>query len=273
MPELVEIETLRRQLSSLILGSQITGVYSPSKAKLRSLSSYPTLIRELRQNRVQKIDRTGKYLIFRLSTEKVLISHLGMSGRWLVLGETKPKHSHLVVEFQGFSLVYVDPRRFGQLLVARSENEVANGALGPDFLSRFSVNDLYARLIRHRQFVKKVLMDQSVIAGLGNIYADEVLFQAGISPLAHCDKLPLEKVSQIDSCGKKLLKKAISFGGTTLADGGYVDLYGRNGRFQNHLMVHAREGEPCLVCGETVQKGKISARSYYFCSNCQKENF
>ncbi|MDZ7372146.1 MAG: bifunctional DNA-formamidopyrimidine glycosylase/DNA-(apurinic or apyrimidinic site) lyase, partial [candidate division KSB1 bacterium] len=203
-----------------------------------------------------------------------LVIHLGMSGRLLL--ETKvdatTKHTHLVLGFEDLSLVFRDPRRFGFVEVMR-QHEIASrepfASLGPEPLSdAFTAEYCLASMRGVRQSVKAWLMDQRRVAGIGNIYANEALFRAGILPLRPAGTLTAWETERLAASVKLILQEAVELGGTTLSD--FVNSEGAPGYFQNRLEVYQRAGEPCTRCSGVIEKSVTAGRSTFFCPACQK---
>ncbi len=221
------------------------------------------------------LDRRAKYLLLRLDDGATWVVHLGMSGKLILVDPARPreKHDHLLLELDPpGELRLNDPRRFGLSVVLLPEELEAWSSfrtLGPDpFEPRFDGAYLWRCVRASRRAIKDVLMDQSVVAGLGNIYVNEVLFRAGIRPSRRAPRLNRDAVERIARHVPELLHEAIRWCGTSISD--YRDGENRAGRFQAELRVYGREGAPCRRCGETVRRIEWGNRSSFFCPACQR---
>ncbi len=257
MPELPEIETLCRQLQSVILDRCILSsrVIDP---KLRHLPP-------LAGKSVRSISRHGKKMIWALSDGLCLIFQMRMTGRlfWLE-GKELPSHSRLVISFEGGSLVLSDPRRFAT--VSLCSPAVASAV--PDGLEKLDPKSLAEAARRRRLPVKSFLMDQKAVAGIGNIYASEILHGAGIDPMRPASSLAPAEWKKIAAVAARVLKMAVASRGTSISD--WQDLFASHGEYQHHLRVYGRKGEPCGKCGVEVQRTVIAGRSTFYCPKCQK---
>ncbi len=270
MPELPEVETIRRGLEPQLVGRRLqrVEVFQP---KLR----WP-VAQDLAQNLtaapIVALRRRGKYLL--LETEAgVLIVHLGMSGSLRFTSPELPRRPHDHAAFTldtGQRLIFYDPRRFGALIWTQAPYEhPLLSKLGVEpFDPAFSGEWLYQISRARRQAVKSWVMDQQVIAGVGNIYANEALFHAGIHPTRPAEQISQEEYQQLAVSLRHTLAAAIAQGGTTLRD--FSDASGRPGYFQLTLKVYARAGQPCSVCTQPIQKIALGQRATYYCARCQK---
>jgi formamidopyrimidine-DNA glycosylase len=275
MPELPEVEIIRGQLDAELRGARITGceVLLPRLVTHPSPAGYR---RGLKGREILQVRRRGKYLIFELDGKRELVVHLGMTGS-LTLSrprEERPRHTHLVFHLHGGrDLLYVDPRTFGETaLVPSGDYRSLRGlhCMGPEPLEEcFTPEDLALRL-SGRCRVKTALLDQSRVAGIGNIYADEMLHRAGIHPMRRLEELSSEEVKRLFTSMREVLLEAISRGGSTVSD--YVDLRGSAGAFQEAHRVYRRAGERCLSCGEIIRRERVAGRSTYFCPRCQPDS-
>ncbi len=272
MPELPEVETVRRGLKK-ILGDQA----QIDRVELRRPDiRYPIpkdFSRRLRGERIQDIERLGKYLIWK-GEKNSLINHLGMSGSWRVLepGEKPGLHDHCLIHLiDRQRLVYRDPRRFGMLdVVARGEEQSHPRLihLGPDPLTNaFHARDLWERSRGRSVAVKLWIMDQRTVSGVGNIYACEALFLSGIHPATAVKNLERQQWSRLVKNIRKVLLQAIEAGGSTIRD--FRQAGGSEGYFQNQFFVYGRAGESCQRCSSEVLVDVQSNRSTFFCEKCQ----
>lgn len=272
MPEMPEVETVRRTLLPLIKGKKIKKVtlWYP-----KIIASDPTeFVQKLAGKRVVSIDRYAKYLLIRLSDDLTVVSHLRMEGKYRLVKENTPKDKHDHVQFiftDGSALRYNDVRKFGRMqLVATGTEKQKTGIkkLGPEPNSpEFTVANLTAGLSKKKKSIKSTLLDQSVVAGLGNIYVDEVLWQTKIHPLSMANKIPKTKIKKLHDNINSLINLAIEKHGTTVHT--YLDANGKNGDFQKMLQVYGHKSEPCLRCGHLLEKIKVTGRGTTYCPNCQ----
>lgn len=280
MPELPEVETLRRDLCGSILNKQIDSVAVTSSRSIRHHSDVSQFVNPLLNGWIEDVLRKGKYLIFVVINESApisLVAHMGMSGQLQVVeaGAALAKHSHIEIGFtDGLRLVFVDPRTFGQMYVDKlGEDGVPPSLtkLGPDpFEDPEEILESLKGFRRSSIGVKWLLLDQSKICGIGNMYADEILFRSRIRfdrPGKSLDDLSLENLR--DSI-TMVLGEAILARGSTLKDLQYRDLYGRTGQFQNSHYVYGREGQSCRICSGKIVRIFSKGRSSFFCDICQK---
>ena len=275
MPELPEVETVRRTLEHQIMNEQIIQVevhYSPIIENINVHEFCDQLINQT----FRSFHRYGKYLIFVFDTVS-LITHLRMEGKFFIkpTNEIRSIHEHIIFKFNsGKTLRYHDTRKFGKMVLVNSTNinDIMNypslKKLGPEANSDFSFDYLYDKLKKRHDSIKVALLDQEVIAGLGNIYVDEVCFLSKLHPTMSCDLITKEDVENIIKYSKEVLDKAILAGGTTIRS--YTSSLGVTGRFQQSLLCHSREGEKCYNCGITIIKTFVGGRGTYYCPKCQE---
>jgi formamidopyrimidine-DNA glycosylase len=269
MPELPEVETTRRGIAPHIEGKTIRKVVVRQR-RLR-WPIYGGLEKLLPGQRVRRVERRAKYLLLRVD-QGTLIIHLGMSGslRMVASGAKAEAHDHFDLVFPGQILRLRDPRRFGAILWTRQppEQHPLLRHLGPEPLAdEFNGDLLYLRSRGRRAAVKNLLMDGKVVVGVGNIYANESLFLAGIHPRRPCNRISRERYQKLAAMVKQVLKEAIRQGGTTLRDFQQGD--GQPGYFAQRLLVYGKEGEPCPGCGRPIKQARIGQRSSFFCPHCQ----
>ncbi len=266
MPELPEVETIRRSLVRLA-GRRITGltILRTDIVKKNDLS-----IEHITGSRIAEVRRRGKYLVMDLGAEQYLVVHFGMTGRLLLVAREEPiaLHTHAVIDLEGgCNLRYQDPRRFGGLSFVR-DIEKFFSFLGPEPLDpSFGVREFAIRMQRGTRQIKAALLDQRVVAGIGNIYADEILFAAALHPARRVCELTEDEVVRLHGAIKQVIARAVEYRGTTFRD--YRDGLNRPGQFQSRLSVYGRAGEPCPRCGEPVQRIVLAGRSTYHCATCQ----
>lgn len=279
MPELPEVETVRRGLQAQVLGRRITAVEVGRERSVRR-TSRQAVIDGLTGATITAVNRRGKYLLCPLDTGDELMVHLRMSGRLLVAaaGTARPPHTHVVLHLAGEpaqELWFVDPRTFGEVVVFEPSNaaiempELARMGIDPiaDGLSRAQ----FAALLRARsRQIKALLLDQHVIAGIGNIYCDEALHLAGVRWDRASDLVSAREITKLHAAIMKVLGEAIEAGGSTLADTQYVGIDGESGWFQLSHMVYDRAGRRCLTCAKAnVVKVSVAGRGTHYCPRCQ----
>jgi formamidopyrimidine-DNA glycosylase len=278
MPELPEVETIARGLARRVSGDVIESIWlgrkrEPLKSSAREIAA------TLEHSRIAGVRRMGKHIVFDLehqgvgSTETACtptaqwIVHLGMTGRLQVCEPQAEvlKHTHAILKLaSGMELRFVDPRRFGRLSVARVGGFDAGGIepLEAD-LDRFLI------LFGGRKTpIKSALLNQKLLRGVGNIYADESLFRAGIRPRRRASNITRDQLAKLLASVKEVLEEAIALGGSSISD--YVDADGEEGFFQLEHRVYGREGEPCLVCKTPIKRIVIAGRSSHYCPKCQR---
>ncbi len=276
MPELPEVETVRRGLNQLTLGQEITG----GDVLLQRTIAYPfsvdEFIQRIKGNTIATWNRRGKYLLAELSPTSSLGVHLRMTGQLLWLDQNQPLHKHTRVRlFFGDKqeLRFVDQRTFGQMwyvppnvAVESIITGLAKLAVDP-FSPEFTVEYLADKLKKSRRPIKTGLLDQSMVAGLGNIYADEALFKSGILPITLGTELKLPQIELLRKAIIEVLSASIAAGGTTFSN--FLNVKGVNGNYGGEAWVYNRTGKPCKVCGDVIQRIKLGGRSSHFCSQCQ----
>jgi formamidopyrimidine-DNA glycosylase len=220
---------------------------------------------ELEGRRIAQVKRYGKFILLSLGRSGYVVLHLGMTGR-LLLGGEAGKHTHAIFTLDKGVLLFDDSRQFGCLEFSR-EFPVRVARLGPEPLEIAS-QDFALALKRHRVRIKALLLNQAFVRGIGNIYADESLFRAGIHPLALSNRLTRERALGLHHAISQVLTEAIQAGGSSISD--YVDAAGRRGFFQMQHRVYQRTGEPCVVCGAPIRRLLVAQRSSHFCARCQK---
>ncbi len=273
MPELPEVETVRRSLEPQVLEQTILEADVYYGGIIKAPDPH-TFCDRIKGRRVKSVLRRGKYLIFTLDLSTMLVIHLRMTGQLLVCGREAPlkKHTHLVFRLSGGQeLRFIDIRKFGLVyLVENNDMSAVKGlhTLGPEPLAEdFTWGGLAEKLKKRRGALKAFLLDQSQIAGIGNIYADEILFQAGLHPERKPQDLKPQEVKNLYAAIRFKLQEGIDFRGTSIRD--YIDAKGEKGSFQNRLQVYDRAGRPCMRCGQILKKKVIAGRGSVYCPNCQ----
>lgn len=270
MPELPEVETTRRGIAPHIVGHAVERVEVrnhslrwPVPADLQTLLQGQNLL---------DLERRGKYLLFRFA-HGYLLGHLGMSGSMRILPEPQApaRHDHVDLCFNnGVTLRYTDPRRFGAMLwtSAALEEHALLMHLGPEPLTdSFTADYLFQRSRKRTQSIKTFIMDSHVVVGVGNIYANESLFRAGIRPTRAAGRVSLRAYEQLVADIKQVLAQAIDQGGTTLRD--FIGGDGKPGYFRQELQVYGRGGQPCHRCGKLLKESKLGQRATVWCTQCQ----
>lgn len=277
MPELPEVETIRRDLEKEVVGKKLKEVTVTGQ---RTVRRRPEEFKERLEGRqILGVDRRGKYLVVRLDGPDLLVIHLRMSGQLRKATPKDPfdKHTHAVLSFGPpgpLQVRFVDPRTFGELFVTTPEAMEAAAPelahLGFDPLDTPMSWERFGLLVRGRKAkLKSLLMDQTFIAGIGNLYADEILFAAGLRYDRDSASISPQEARRLWRGMTEVLAEAIKARGSSLADEQYVDLFGRLGKFQEQHQVYAREGKRCLRCRSTIARVKFAQRSTYFCPSCQ----
>lgn len=273
MPELPEVETVRRGLSALIIDKKITGV---QLIYPKIIQGDPTEFQTaMTGRRFLKIDRRGKYLLFRLSEGLTMVSHLRMEGKYSVKSQTEDldKHTHVVFDLDdGRQLRYNDVRKFGrmQLVKTGTEDQLPSlKKLGPEPTPEtFDAKEFYQTLQQKKKVIKTALLDQTIVAGLGNIYVDETLWMTKIHPETKCNQITMEHAQELHDNIIKELNRAIEAHGTTVFT--FAAVNDAIGSFQNELQVYGHKGEPCSRCQTPIEKIVVGQRGTHFCPNCQK---
>jgi formamidopyrimidine-DNA glycosylase len=276
MPELPEVETVRRDLEKEAVGRRVKSVEVSGNRSIRRHTQKKQFISRIEGQKIDGVERRGKNLLLSLGDDWLVV-HLGMSGQLLKAAprDEVAKHTHVTISFtQGGQIRFVDPRTFGELYVVAKAN-VAEEApelsdLGFDPIEDvMSWNEFGNRLIARRVKLKTLLMDQKFVAGIGNIYSDEILWAAGLRYDRGSETVSTQEVRRLYRAMGEVLQEAIKMRGSSLADEQYRDLYGNVGTYQNEHKVYAREGEPCRRCRHIVERVKWQGRSAFYCPGCQ----
>ncbi|WP_020523370.1 bifunctional DNA-formamidopyrimidine glycosylase/DNA-(apurinic or apyrimidinic site) lyase [Catelliglobosispora koreensis] len=277
MPELPEVETVRQGLDKWIVGRTISTVeVNHPRSVRRHVAGAKDFAALLRGRTITATRRRGKYLWLPLDSGDAIVGHLGMSGQLLVQPTSAPREKHLHIRFdftdKGPQLRFVDQRTFGGLAVslggAELPSEIAHIALDP-LEESFVDKDFVTALRRKRTGVKRALLDQTLISGVGNIYADEALWRARLHGAVAADSLSARAGSRLLAEVKAVMTEAIKAGGTSF-DALYVNVNGESGYFDRTLNAYGREGEPCPRCGAAIKRASFMNRSSFFCPRCQR---
>jgi formamidopyrimidine-DNA glycosylase len=268
MPELPEVETVRRTLEYALSGEKIHDVILHYAKIVHEDPQY--FIETLKGQTLHGIERAGKYLLFILD-KHVLIVHLRMEGKFYIKHqEPLEKHEHVTIRFQsGRELRYHDVRKFGTMDLRTLDNYLSSepvSNLGPE-PKDLDPHVFYQICQKKSIEIKPLLLDQTIISGLGNIYVDETLFRSHVHPTRIAHTITKDEAESLIASATYVLNKATSLGGTTIRS--YTSSLGVSGKFQNELMVHMRKGSPCPVCGQAIIKMKVKGRGTYVCEHCQ----
>jgi formamidopyrimidine-DNA glycosylase len=263
VPELPEVETVVRSIAPLV-GRRIVAAEFRGLRVLRG-GDPDHLATRLAGRRILRIQRYGKFIVTSLDGGGYLLIHLGMTGR-LLLGGDAGKHTHAIFTLEGGVLLYDDSRQFGCIQWSEDFPERV-ARLGPEPLEA-PFAEFAGALKKRRTRIKALLLDQRFLRGLGNIYADEALFRAGIHPLAMASRLRGARPQRLFDAIQAVLTEAIAAGGSSISD--YVDAQGRKGFFQTSHRVYQRTGEPCVTCGTPIRRVLVAQRSSHFCPRCQR---
>ncbi|KLU66663.1 formamidopyrimidine-DNA glycosylase [Desulfosporosinus acididurans] len=273
MPELPEVETIRRTLAAHIKDSRIKDISLiwPSAVCGWKDKGFKELVLG---RRITRLDRRGKYLLIRLDEEMTLIAHMRMTGRLNYYPDHREpeKHTHVVFTLEHGEVHFSDVRKFGRIQAIPTSlciQESSLSKLGPEPLEpEFTPIVLKDHLAKKRVALKAALLDQCVLAGLGNIYVDESLFRAGISPQRQANTLSEEEIKQLHKSIQDVLQAGIDARGTSFRD--YRDANGEKGQFEQALQVYGRGGKPCRICGKTLERLRLAGRTTVYCPKCQK---
>jgi len=273
MPELPEVETVRRTLTPAI-GARITSVWDSGMGLHMARKPPRAALRKLVGTRITAVRRIGKYLLVDTDGDLSLLVHLGMTGRLRLhkVGDPRANHTHVVFGLGDRELRFSDPRRFGQIDVVTRSAERAHPALavlGPDALTEgVDPVALHARARGKKAMLKAFVLDQSVVAGVGNIYASEALWRAQLRPTTRAHKLTVESARRLALAITEVFDHALSHGGTSLRD--FVDADGAEGENADYLSVYDRAGEPCPRCQTAIRRSVLQGRATYYCPTCQR---
>lgn len=276
MPELPEVETVRRGLEHLVTGYRITESLDlhPRVLKAESIAPLSSLVGA----KITGTNRRGKFLWLTLNRPYVLVAHLGMSGQFLIHQSHRPRAKHIRAQFRlkknlrTLELIFNDQRTFGWLSIEQITNGVPTSAqhIAPDpFDPLFNKDAAISNYLKRNIKIKTALLNQEIISGVGNIYADETLWRSKVHPETLTSELTPKKVTSIIESATEVMQEAINQGGTSFDDL-YINVNGESGFFEQSLAVYGQEDEPCPRCGSAIRRITFGARSSHFCPRCQK---
>jgi len=283
MPELPEVETVRSGLEKYVINRRIASAHSYHFRAIKPNSIAP--LAAVAGSRIRAVKRRGKFLWFELDREFTLVAHLGMSGQLLISPKKSPDQSHLRarIELQksarsvgkkstGNEIRFIDQRTFGWLSIEQMHNQiptsVAHIAYDP-FEAEFNLKNVIADISSRKSAIKPAILNQEIISGIGNIYADEALWRAKIHPEIICEDLSEDEIKKIINSAKAVMKSAIKAGGTSF-DQQYKNVNGASGYFSRSLSVYGRAGQPCSRCATLIRRIAFANRSSHFCPRCQR---
>ena len=283
MPELPEVETVRLELNNKIVGRKINKVIV-NHLKIIQKFSQAEFARELKGKTIKKVLRRGKYIIIDLFPKSQLIVHLGMTGILIYPYRNnsfeinknliKPKHNHIIFSFNDSTrLVFNDVRKFGKVYLVNSIMEIDSIAkLGVEPLSDKFTKELFFKLLKMHQKkrIKSLIMNQKLIVGLGNIYANEALYRTHVHPMRLASSLNYYETFILHKQIQLVLRKAIQLKGSTISDGAFRDTDGKKGEFEQEIQIYGRRGKACVKCQHTIEMVRIEGRSSFYCPICQK---
>ena len=283
MPELPEVETVRSGLEKYVINRRIASAHSYHFRAIKPNSIAP--LTAVAGSRIRAVKRRGKFLWFELDREFTLVAHLGMSGQLLISPKKSPDQSHLRarIELQksarsvgkkstGNEIRFIDQRTFGWLSIEQMHNQiptsVAHIAYDP-FEAEFNIKNVIADISSRKSAIKPAILNQEIISGIGNIYADEALWRAKIHPEIICEDLSEDEIKKLINSAKAVMKSAIKAGGTSF-DQQYKNVNGASGYFSRSLSVYGRAGQPCSRCATLIRRIAFANRSSHFCPRCQR---
>jgi len=283
MPELPEVETVRSGLEKYVINRRIASAHSYHFRAIKPNSIAP--LAAVAGSRIRAVKRRGKFLWFELDREFTLVAHLGMSGQLLISPKKSPDQSHLRarIELQksarsvgkkstGNEIRFIDQRTFGWLSIEQMHNQiptsVAHIAYDP-FEAEFNIKNVIADISSRKSAIKPAILNQEIISGIGNIYADEALWRAKIHPEIICEDLSEDEIKKLINSAKAVMKSAIKAGGTSF-DQQYKNVNGTSGYFSRSLSVYGRAGQPCSRCATLIRRIAFANRSSHFCPRCQR---
>jgi formamidopyrimidine-DNA glycosylase len=276
MPELPEVETVRRGLSALVQGYRIDQALDLHPRAVKPESIAP--LADLAGAKITGLNRRGKFLWFELSRPYVLVAHLGMSGQFLINQKDRPEAKHVRAQFnlrrglRSRELIFNDQRTFGWLSIEETAQGIPTSVrhIAPDpFDSNFDKSAAVKSFAKRNIRIKTALLNQEIMSGVGNIYADEALWRAKVHPETSTADLSTKKIARVIDCATEVMSEAIAHGGTSFDDL-YINVNGESGFFEQSLSAYGQTDEPCPRCGTPIKRIVFGARSSHFCPRCQR---
>jgi len=271
LPELPEVETLKNNLDKKIAGKRIIKTLIRSTRIIRRNPSREFLKRSLLKKKIMGLQRRGKALLFFLDSDKALVIRLGMTGQITLSHapmQISDKYTHLILTLEGgLKLQFKDIRQFGQVFITPAKEVEEFLQMGPEPLQEDFCLSHLKQILNSPSHIKALLMDQKKIAGIGNIYSDEILFTARINPLRSARSLSSHEIKRLYHSIRKVLNEGIARRGTTIRN--FRDGFGKPGSYQHDLRVYQRRGQACLICKTPIERMRLSGRSCHFCPRCQ----
>ena len=272
MPEIAEVRTVAKTLNERIVGRKIVGVDTPFDKIIEG--DKKEFIKEVTNSYITTVGNYGKWIFITLS-DKTIMAHLRMEGKFFIKPQSDEisKHEHIIFHLDdGNDLRYHDVRKFGKMILVNTNEiykakEISKLGIEPDNKA-LTKEYIYENIKNKKLPIKTVLLDQTIINGLGNIYADEVLFKSGINPLRKADSITLDECEKIKNSASVIIEKATKMGGTTIRS--YTSSLGVYGSYQSELKVHTKQGSPCQICNTEIKKTRVGGRGTYYCPKCQK---
>lgn len=272
MPELPEVETVVRDLRPLLIGRQFVGLTLSEQTLRRPWQ--PEWTPKILGQRVKALHRRGKWIIVELNGPERLLVHLGMTGQFTVMAASEPRPDHLHLCFtldQGQELRFRDTRRFGSVELFTDEARLKgflDNRLGPEPFD-LPLKHFQEALLNSQRTLKAILLDQTVVAGVGNIYADEALHRAGLHPERRANQLTLKEIAKLRDTVREVIERAVNRRGSSIRD--YIGGSGLRGEFQDEFRVYGRTGEPCETCASVIEVVRVAGRSSHYCPKCQRK--
>lgn len=272
MPEIAEVRTVAKTLNNTIVGRKIISIDTPYKNIIKS--DLDKFINNVTGKTFKSVSSNGKWLIFNLG-DYSYISHLRMEGKYFIkpTSDEYNKHEHIIFHLDNNTdLRYHDVRKFGVIILSKTKDidnleEISKLGIEPDSKD-LTIDYLYNKIHNSSKPIKELLLDQTIINGLGNIYVDEVLFKSKINPKKIGSKITRDNINNIINSCREIIPKATELGGTTIRS--YTSSLGVTGHYQDYLCVHTKEGKPCVVCNTLIKKIRVGGRGTYYCPKCQK---
>ncbi|KRT67402.1 MAG: DNA-(apurinic or apyrimidinic site) lyase/Formamidopyrimidine-DNA glycosylase [candidate division WWE3 bacterium CSP1-7] len=275
MPELPEVETIRKQLNKEVAGLSVVDIWTDAPKMIRP--SQREVLKRTKGQRVTAVERRGKLLIFRLAGKENLVLHLRLSGQLFLHkpNDSRDPFLHVIIKLSnGKELRFNDQRKFGYISLVASDEDLEKivAGYGPEPFADLTLEKFSAALKRSGRAIKVLLLDQKAVSGIGNIYANEALWLAKIHPEAKSSSISDSQIKSLYEAVLKVLEDGLRLGGATIADDKYRNLYGERGNYAQVVRVYQRKGQPCQRCGHKIEYLRVGQRGTFVCSNCQRLN-